>query len=92
MFANLEFTNPEFLWLMLIIPVLAVWYLLMRKRDSAELSIPSTKGFSRSNFWSRMKPALYLLRLLALASLIIALFRSAEPEIDLLSFYHYFRV
>jgi Ca-activated chloride channel family protein len=82
MFANLEFTNPEFLWLMLIIPVLAVWYLLMRKRDSAELSIPSTKGFSRSNFWSRMKPALYLLRLLALASLIIALARPRNVEVS----------
>lgn len=67
---------------MLIIPVLAVWYLLMRKRDSAELSIPSTKGFSRSNFWSRMKPALYLLRLLALASLIIALARPRNVEVS----------
>ena len=42
MFANLEFTNPEFLWLLLIIPILAVWYFLVRKRDSAELSIPET--------------------------------------------------
>jgi Ca-activated chloride channel family protein len=82
MFANLEFTNPEFLWLLLIIPILAVWYFLVRKRDSAELSIPNTRGFSTSNFWSRMKPVLYGLRLLALSFLIVALARPRNVEVS----------
>ncbi len=82
MFANLEFTNPEFLWLLLIIPILAVWYFLVRKRDSAELSIPNTRGFRTSNFWSRMKPVLYGLRLLALSFLIIALARPRNVEVS----------
>jgi Ca-activated chloride channel family protein len=82
MFANLEFTNPEFLWLLLIIPILAVWYFLVRKRDSAELSIPNTRGFRTSNFWSRMKPVLYALRLLALSFLIVALARPRNVEVS----------
>ena len=82
MFANLEFTNPEFLWLLLLLPLLAIWYFLIRKRDSAELSIPNTGGFRKSNFWSRTKPVLYGLRLAALAFLIIALARPRNVEVS----------
>ncbi len=82
MFANLEFTNPEFLWLLLIIPVLMLWFFLIRKRDSADLSMPSTAGFQKFNFWSRTKPVLYALRLLALALLIIALARPRNVEVS----------
>lgn len=82
MFSNLEFTNPEFLWLLLMIPALALWYFLMRKRDSAELRIPSTAGLRKPGFWSRMKPVLYALRLLALSFLIIALARPRNVEVS----------
>ena len=33
--ANVEFQNPEFLWLLIAIPLLAVWYFFMRKKDTA---------------------------------------------------------
>jgi len=82
MFANLEFTNPEFLWMLLIIPLLMLWFFLIRKRDSADLSIPSTTGFQKGNFWSKTKPVLYLLRLLALALLIVALARPRNVEVS----------
>jgi Ca-activated chloride channel family protein len=82
MFANLEFTNPEMLWLLLLIPVLGLWFFFVRKKDSANLSIPSTAGFGGSNFWSRMKPLLYGLRLLALAFLIVALARPRNVEVS----------
>src|SRR5210317_890438 len=82
MFANLEFTNPEFLWMLLIIPVLMLWFFLIRKRDSADLSMPSTTGFQKGNFWSKTKPVLYLLRLLALALLIVALARPRNVEVS----------
>ena len=82
MFANLEFTNPEFLWLLLIIPLLMLWFFLVRKRDSANLSIPSTAGFKKSNFWAKTKPALYVLRLLALVLLILALARPRNVEVS----------
>ena len=82
MFTNLEFTNPEFLWLLLIIPVLMLWFFLVRKRDSADLSIPSTTGFQKASFWSKTKPVLYVLRLLALALLILALARPRNVEVS----------
>ena len=82
MFANLEFTNPEFLWMLLIIPLLMLWFFLIRKRDSADLSMPSTTGFQKGNFWSKTKPILYLLRLLALALLIVALARPRNVEVS----------
>ena len=82
MFANLEFTNPEFLWMLLIIPLLMLWFFLIRKRDSADLSIPSTTGFQKGNFWSKTKPVLYVLRLLALALLIVALARPRNVEVS----------
>ena len=82
MFANLEFTNPEFLWMLLIIPVLMLWFFLIRKRDSADLSMPSTMGFQKGNFWSKTKPVLYMLRLLALALLIVSLARPRNVEVS----------
>lgn len=82
MFTNLEFTNPEFLWLMLIIPVLMLWFFLTRKRDSADLSMPNTAGFQKGNFWSKTKPVLYVLRLLAFALLILALARPRNVEVS----------
>ena len=82
MFANLEFTNPEFLWMLLIIPLLMLWFFLTRKRDSADLSMPSTTGFQKGNFWSKTKPVLYVLRLLALALLIVALARPRNVEVS----------
>ncbi len=78
----MEFTNPEFLWLLLIIPLLMLWFFLIRKRDSADLSIPSTTGFQKGNFWSKTKPVLYALRLLALALLIVALARPRNVEVS----------
>jgi len=78
----MEFTNPEFLWMLLIIPLLMLWFFLIRKRDSADLSIPSTRGFQQGNFWSKTKPVLYVLRLLALALLIVALARPRNVEVS----------
>ncbi|MGJ8744340.1 vWA domain-containing protein [Polaribacter sp.] len=80
---NFEFYNYEFLWLLLIIPVLAVWHFFMRKKDAAILTIPSINGFkAEASFVSKLKPILYLLRLLALAAIIIALARPRNVSIS----------
>jgi Ca-activated chloride channel homolog len=79
---NLEFTNTEFLWLLLLIPILAIWYYFVQKKDTANLKIASTSGFENENIWAKLKPILYLLRLLALALLIIALARPRNVEVS----------
>ncbi len=80
--SNFEFHNPEFLWLLILIPLLAIWYFFMRKKDTAILTMPNVKGFKTSSFLSKLKPILYLLRLLALASIIIALARPRNVSVS----------
>lgn len=80
--SNAEFLNPEFFYLLVIIPLLAIWYFFMRKKDAAVLRIPSTKGFKTSSILSKLKPLLYFLRLLALAAVIVALARPRNVSVS----------
>jgi len=79
---NFEFNNPEFLWLLLVIPLVAVWHFFMRKKEAAILSMPSIKGFKPDSFLSKVKPVLYLLRLLALAAIVVALARPRNVSVS----------
>lgn len=80
--SNFEFLNPEFLWLLILIPLLAAWHFFMRKKDTAVLTMPSVKGFKGGSFLSKLKPILYLLRLLALSAIIIALARPRNVSVS----------
>ena len=79
---NLEFTHPQFLWLLLIVPLLAIWYFLMRKKDSATLTLSSASAFGKPSILSRLKPWLNVLRLLAISALIIALARPRDVSVS----------
>jgi Ca-activated chloride channel family protein len=79
---NLEFLNPEFLWLLLLIPLLAAWFFFTRKKANAELKISGTKGFAQKHWSTKLKPVLYVLRLIALSSLIVALARPRDVEVS----------
>jgi Ca-activated chloride channel family protein len=80
---NFEFLNPEFLWLLILIPLLAIWYFFMRKKDVAVLTIPSIKGFNATtSILSKLKPVLSLLRILALAAIIVALARPRNVSVS----------
>lgn len=81
--SNFEFHNPEFLWLLIGIPLLAVWHFFTRKKDTAILTVPSVKGFiAKSSFLSKLKPILYVLRLLAIAALFVALARPRNVAVS----------
>ena len=81
--SNFEFLNPEFLWLLILIPLLAIWQFFKRKKDVAVLTIPSVKGFkANTSILSKIKPILYLLRLLALAAIIVALARPRNVSVS----------
>ncbi len=76
MFENFEFVNPNFFWLLLALPVLVAWYLWKRNKQTATLKISSVKGFKSGKNWvAKLKPLLFVLRLLALAAIIVALAR-----------------
>ncbi len=80
MLNNFEFANKEFLWFLIIIPLLAIWYLSFRKKENATISFSETKGL-KTDLISKLKPILYVIRLLALTALIIALARPRNKEV-----------
>lgn len=83
MWNNFEFNNPGFLWCLLLIPVLAIWFFLMQKKESALLTMPSVKGFAVSGaILPKLKPFLSVFRLLALAVLIVALARPRNVSVS----------
>ena len=54
----------------------------MRKKDAAVLTMPSIKGFKTDSLLSKLKPLLYLLRILALVAIIVALARPRNVSVS----------
>tara|TARA_B110000116_G_scaffold238740_1_gene225751 strand:+ start:1 stop:1008 length:1008 start_codon:yes stop_codon:yes gene_type:complete len=81
--SNFEFLNPEFLWGLILIPLLGIWYFFTRKKDVAILTIPSVQGFQlKPSILSKLKPILSILRLFALAAIIVALARPRNVSVS----------
>ena len=80
---NVTFLNPEFFWLFLLLPVAGLWLFWKRKKQAATLKISSVNGFkSSTGFLPKLKPYLYVVRILGLASLIIALARPRTVDVS----------
>ncbi|MGY8885323.1 MAG: vWA domain-containing protein [Flavobacteriales bacterium] len=76
MFENFEFVNPQLFWLFLILPGLMLWYFWKRKQQTASLKISSIKGFKTGKNWlAKLRPLLFVLRLLAISAIIVAMTR-----------------
>jgi Ca-activated chloride channel family protein len=83
MMKDISFLNPEFFWLFLLLPIVVVWQILKRKQQTATLKISSLKGFkSQKSVLAKLKPFLFVLRLLALSALIIAMARPRKVDIS----------
>ncbi len=81
--SNFEFLNPEFFWLFLLIPIIILWYVLVRNKNSASFTIPSVQGFKAEQSWlPKLKPILYVLRLVAFSLLIVALARPRNVAVS----------
>ncbi len=78
----MTFQNPEILWLLLIVPLMVVYYLWIGRRE-ATLTV-STLGRGRAprtlRYWLRPLPI--VLRLSALSLFIVALARPVEEHAD----------
>ena len=80
---NITFLNPEFFWLFLLLPFLIVWYILKRKIEKPSLKISSLKGFKlSSSILPKLKPLLFVLRIMALSSLIVAMARPRTVDVS----------
>ena len=77
MLNNIEFANPDYLYLLLVIPLMGLWYWLKIRRGKAEIRISGTGFFARTRWsWRQyLYHILFLLRILAVALLIVAIAR-----------------
>ena len=80
---GVTFLNPELLWLFLLLPLAVVWYMWKRKQSVATLKISSVRGFkAQKSLLAKLKPMLFVLRILALSALIIAMARPRKVDIS----------
>ena len=80
---KVTFLNPEFFWLLLLLPIALGWLFLKRKKQATTLKISSVKGFKTTNLiLPKLKPYLNVLRLLALAALTVALARPRTVDVS----------
>ncbi len=83
MLEGIEFTHKELLWLLLVIPVLLLWYILKHKKQTAVLEISTADGLLKGNqFWTILKHSLFVLRALALTLIIVAMARPQTVDVS----------
>ncbi len=72
---NFEFLHPQFLWLLVLIPILVFWYLLTAQKRQASLHMANAKALQSGSKIELLRYILPILHLLAISALIIALAR-----------------
>ena len=82
MFENIEFANPEFFWLLLLLPLALLWYFFKRREQNASLKISTIKGFSGGGILPKLRHLLFMFRLLSLAAIIVAMARPQTEDIS----------
>ena len=75
---NIVFKNPEFLWLLLLIPFIIFFMYFFRFKKVSNLKISSFDNFKFKSFKSKLYPLLNILRIISIVLLIIALSRPQE--------------
>lgn len=73
----MTFAYPELLWLLILLPLIATWYILQARKTSATMTISSLKPFEggRRGLRVYLRHSLPILRALSVSFLIIALAR-----------------
>jgi Ca-activated chloride channel family protein len=80
---NITFLHPQFFWLFTLLPVAIAWYIWKRNKQTATLKVSSLKGFKvKSSVLPKLKPILFVLRILVLSFLIVALARPRTVDIS----------
>ena len=83
MLEGIFFANPNYLWLMFFLPFAIAWHVITRKKNQASLKISSLSGFGKQNsFLSKVRPILFVLRILTLGLIILAIARPQTVDIS----------
>lgn len=79
---RITFANPDFLYLLLIIPVLVAFYVIKQHKTSASLRVPGLQSFENSGktFRNYLRHILYAIRIIAVLLLIIVLARPQSTD------------
>ncbi|WP_438968616.1 vWA domain-containing protein [Nonlabens sp.] len=81
-FSNIKFASPEMFWLLLALPLAIAFYVWTYNRQNAQVSVSSTKGFqTNGSLLGKLRPFLFVLRLLALSLIIVALARPQTTDV-----------
>jgi len=77
MFNNIEFANSEYFYLLLVIPLVGLWYWFRHRKDSADIQVSSTESFEQSSrsIKQYLYFGIYVMRAVAIGLLIVALAR-----------------
>ena len=78
----MSFAHPHFLWLLLLLIPLAVWYVMKQRNAHATMSLSTTRPFAGlPRTWKQyMRYFLFVLRLAAIACLIVVLARPQKHD------------
>jgi len=83
MWEGVYFANPEYLWLLLLLPLVSVWYYFTAKKIQARLTISSLQAFAKGgSLLAKLRPFLFLIRLLALAFIILGIARPQTVDVS----------
>ena len=75
MWNNWTYYNPDFLYLLCLIPLLWVWYYFNQKKQSAQLQISTLEGIQTKSWKEKGRHILFLLRTIVISLLIVAFAR-----------------
>jgi Ca-activated chloride channel family protein len=77
MFEGIEFANPELFYLLLIVPLMIVWYVLRQKKIYPSMKISSMEQFNKApkSIRAYLRHVLFVFRCLAVILLIVAIAR-----------------
>ncbi len=77
MFKGIEFAQPGFLWLLLLVPVMIAYYVWREQKLYGSLSVSSLRGFwtPGQHLFRSMRHSVLVFRVLALSALIVAMAR-----------------
>jgi Ca-activated chloride channel homolog len=83
MFNNFTFEDPQFFWLLALLPLAAIWYFFKHNKQTAELRISTVHGFkAKRSMLPFLRHGLFVLRLLALALFITAMARPRTTDVS----------
>ena len=71
---DISFANPTFFWLLLIIPLLIIWYILRLKKHQGSVKLSTNENLT-STFLAKSRHSIFLLRIIGIAALITAIAR-----------------